>query len=193
MSARSLPRALGAATLAFAFAAALPMMTACEEDGVVEGPDENAEHRCGPDFAEAKCGQNRCCSSSAFCGSLDQPHCGAQNGFAGAYDGARVVSSSGSVDCAGLCSRQAAVMTELECTQGRSEADCLTQCEAAASDPAASQCKAELIIQTDCAANAPTSDYSCPSEAGEAPSLSIDPGAACKEEVGDLLDCLFAN
>ena len=36
---------------------------------------ERPDHRCGPDFAGAKCGPARCCSTSEWCGGLGDPHC----------------------------------------------------------------------------------------------------------------------
>ena len=50
---------------------------------------ERSDSRCGPKFGEAKCGTNRCCSSSNYCGNLNEPHCGALNGYKGKYDGPR--------------------------------------------------------------------------------------------------------
>ena len=48
---------------------------------------ERPDHRCGPAFGDASCGPGRCCSTSSWCGSGGEPHCGPQRGFGGRYDG----------------------------------------------------------------------------------------------------------
>lgn len=192
-SASPLAAASRLAFVAFALLALAALPTGCDE-GVTEGADQRADHRCGPNFEDAVCGANRCCSASDFCGSLDQTHCGAANGYGGAYDGPRTpTGGGGTVDCAGLCTRQTAVVAELGCTDARTESECLTACNAAASDPAAEPCKAEQVAQVACVAAAPTADFSCPTEPGEAPSLDIGEGSACGDEVGAFISCVFSS
>lgn len=48
---------------------------------------ERPDHRCGPSFGGARCGADRCCSAHGWCGSRGEPHCGAERGFAGRFDG----------------------------------------------------------------------------------------------------------
>ena len=38
-------------------------------------PVERSDHRCGPQFENAKCGPYRCCSTSGWCGSPGEDHC----------------------------------------------------------------------------------------------------------------------
>ena len=55
-----------------------------------KGQDQRADHRCGPRYGNAKCGWNRCCSSTGWCGGLKQPHCKSLRGYGGKFDGKRV-------------------------------------------------------------------------------------------------------
>ena len=83
--ARSAALGRGSSVAKAASAAMVFMLWAgCNAD---EDPGLAALNRCGPDFAEAVCGENRCCSVDGFCGGLTEPHCGESNGFNGLYDG----------------------------------------------------------------------------------------------------------
>ncbi|TNF38420.1 MAG: hypothetical protein EP329_00485 [Deltaproteobacteria bacterium] len=178
-------RALGLA----AMLAAPAVVGACDTGGVTQGTDDRADHRCGPDFEDAACGTNRCCSSSDYCGGPTEPHCNALNGYGGAYDGPIQRSSSTSIDCAAFCGHQASVVAELGCANARSESDCLTACQATASNPAIESCKSELAADIACESQAPVSEYSCSDTEGEAPTLNIDAGSTCGDAVGAFLQC----
>lgn len=179
---------LALTSLGFAAALAVPAVGACDSGSGVA--DQRADHRCGPEFEEAVCGTDRCCSSAGFCGDENQPHCNSLHGFGGAYDGPTGGSSSVSVDCTAFCSHQASVVAELGCTDARSEAACLTACQATASNPAIEPCKSQLAADLACEAKAPTSEYSCSSSPGEAPTLDVGAGSSCGDAVGALLSCV---
>ncbi|MBL8605035.1 MAG: RICIN domain-containing protein [Myxococcales bacterium] len=48
---------------------------------------ERPDHRCGPAFGNGRCDTGRCCSVHAWCGGQQEPHCGAERGFNGQFDG----------------------------------------------------------------------------------------------------------
>lgn len=52
---------------------------------IVDG--EREDHRCGPKAGGEPCGPGRCCSVHGWCGSADEPACGREHGYNGAYDG----------------------------------------------------------------------------------------------------------
>lgn len=65
---------------------------ACNEANGFNGAYDGAvverdDAHCGPRYEYAVCNPNRCCSSSDFCGDLDETHCAAARGYDGAFDG----------------------------------------------------------------------------------------------------------
>ena len=58
--------------------------------GTGDAGGERADNRCGPAYANARCGANRCCSTSSFCGGLTETHCTTDRGYNGMFDGPRM-------------------------------------------------------------------------------------------------------
>ena len=52
----------------------------------VQGP-ERSDARCGPEWDNAVCNPDRCCSTNGWCGGEGESHCSTDNGFDGAFDG----------------------------------------------------------------------------------------------------------
>jgi hypothetical protein len=48
---------------------------------------ERPDHRCGPEFANGRCGPGRCCSVHGWCGGPQESHCSTDRGFNGQFDG----------------------------------------------------------------------------------------------------------
>ncbi len=191
-SARGLVRragfALNVAGLALAL---LALVVGCEST------TERSDNRCGPDFEGAVCGENRCCSTSGWCGGQNESHCGSANGFDGAYDGPVVDTSTArsfreSAEI--ICSKMSRAASALQCTQPQGEQTCLNQYLGQAGQPGVSACLAEFSALADCFNGTSNSEWECSSFGGEPPRLSDGPSHACSTgPFADFADCVDRN